>query len=86
MSSGKRVADVGTDIDMIDVKHRQFGEARFDQKHQGFGGDLIARLGKDFTGCRIVEIGGNILAMEVIVLRAQEFDAPLRQASARCVR
>ena len=86
MSSGKRVANVGTDIDVIDVEHRQFGEAGFDQKRQGFGGDLIARLGKDFTGCRIVKIGGNILPMEILVLRAQELDASLRQAGARCAR
>src|SRR5450631_3855362 len=57
---------------MIDIKHWQFIETSFDQEFQRFGGNLIARLGKDFTGRRVIKIRGNILPVEILVLRAQK--------------
>src|SRR5208337_5603932 len=76
---GEGVANVGSDIDVIDIEYRQFGEAGVDQRRQRFDGDLIACLGKDFTGRRVIKIGGNILPVQILVLRAQEFDASLRE-------
>ena len=64
---GERVADVGTDIDVVDVEHRQFVEARFDQQRQRLGGDLVARFGEDFAGGGIEEVLREILAVEIFV-------------------
>ena len=65
----QRVADIGADVDVVDVEHRQFVEARLDQRGQRLVGDLVARFGENFAGLRIVEIVGDILAVEIGVLR-----------------
>ena len=50
---GQRVADVGTDVDVVDVEHRQLVEALFDQQRQRLHGDLVAGFGEDLAGRRI---------------------------------
>ena len=64
---------------MVDVEHRQLGKARFEQAGERFLADLVARLGVDFAGSGIVEVLGDILAIEVGVAGAQRLQALLGQ-------
>ena len=57
---------------MVDIEQRQFVEAGLDQQRQALGADFVAGFGENFAGRRIVKIGGDILAVEVLVLHAQE--------------
>jgi hypothetical protein len=50
---------------VIDVEHRDLVETRLDQRRQRLRGDLVAGFGEDFTGARVVEIGRDILAVQV---------------------
>ncbi len=58
----ERVADVGADIDMVDIEDGQFGEAGLDQSGQRLLGDLVASFGVDLAGLRIVEVLSDVLA------------------------
>ncbi len=75
----QRVADIRADVDVIDVEHRQFVEARLDEGVQRLVGNLVARLGENLAGLRIIEIVGDILPVEIGVHRAQRLDAALGQ-------
>ena len=48
----ERVADVGADIDVVDVEHRQFLVARLVEDLEVLLGDLLAGLGVDLAGLR----------------------------------
>ena len=70
----ERVADVGADIDVVDVEQRQFLVAVLDQRLSGVlpsdvplavssrCRDLLAGLGVDFAGLRVDEVLGDVLA------------------------
>ena len=65
----ERGADVGTDVDMIDVEDRQDLEPVLQKSGQRLDRDLVAGLGVDLAGLGIEEVLGQILAVEVLVLR-----------------
>ena len=48
----QRVADIGADIDVVDVEQRQFLVALLVERLQRLLGDLLAGLGIDFAGLR----------------------------------
>ena len=75
----ERVADIGADVDVVDVEHRQLVEAGLQQRRERLLGDLVAGLGVDFAGRRVVEVLGDILAIEVGVAGAQRLQALLGQ-------
>src|SRR5690606_30027338 len=50
---GQRVADIGTDGDMVDVEDRQLVEAKVDQLGQDLLVDLVASFGIDLTGLEV---------------------------------
>ena len=79
MSIGERVADVRADRDVVDVEHRDLGEAGVFQALQQLLGDLVARLGVDLAGGGVHEIFRDVLAVEVLVRRAQVLEALLGQ-------
>ena len=49
---GERVADVGADIDVVDVEHRDFVEAGLVERLRALVGDLVAGFGIDLAGLR----------------------------------
>ena len=79
----ERVADIGADIDMVDVEHRQLLEAGLQQLGERLLGDLLASLGVDFTGLRVIEVLGDILAVKVGVGSAQRLQPLLRELARR---
>ena len=79
----ERVADVGADVDVVDVEDRQFVEALLDERGERLVGDLFAGLGEDFAGLGAVEILGDVLAVKVRVVGAQRLDALFRQLPRR---
>ena len=79
----QRVADIGADVDVVDVEHRQLLEARLEQLRERLLGDLVAGLGVDFAGLRVIEVLGDILAVEVGVARAQRLQALLGELARR---
>ncbi len=74
---GKRVADVGTDIDVIDIEHRQLDDADLFEALQELVRDLVAGLGPDLAGLLVDEILGDVLADQILVRGLQEVDAAL---------
>ena len=82
----ERGPDVGADVDVIDVEHRQFVEAVVEQARQGLGRDLVAGLGEDLAGLGTEEILGEVLAVEVLVAGAQRLDPLLGQEPGRAGR
>ena len=46
----QRVADVGPDVDVVDVENRQLVEALLEQHRQQLLGDLVAGFGEDLAG------------------------------------
>ena len=64
---------------MVDVEHRQLLEAGLQELRQRLLGNLLAGLGVDLAGRGVVEILGDILAIEVDVVCAQRFEALLSQ-------
>ena len=74
---GQRVADVGADVDVVDVEDRQVLEPGLHQRRERLGGDLVAGLGEDFAGVGIIEILGDILAEQILVERLERLDALL---------
>ena len=75
----ERVADIGADIDVVDVEHRQLLEAGLQELRERLLGNLLAGLGVDLAGRRVVEILGDILAIEIGVAGAQRLQALLGQ-------
>ena len=64
---------------MVDIQHRHLAKPGVDEERKRFRGDLVARLGEDLAGRRAVDIGRDILAVEVLVLRPEELDAAVGQ-------
>ena len=52
LSTAERVADVGADIDVVDVEHRDLVEPPHRERLQDLLGDLVAGLGIDLAGLR----------------------------------
>ena len=71
----QRVADVGADIDVVDVEQRQFLVALLVERLQRLLGDFLAGLGVDFAGLRIDEVLGEIVADQFLVRQAQRLEA-----------
>ena len=46
-----------------------------DQGLQRLGGDLVAGFGEDFAGLRVEQVLGDVLAVKILVHRADELDA-----------
>ena len=65
----QRVADVGADIDVVDVEHRQLGDADILERLQELLGDLVAGLGPDLARLRVDEVLGDVLADQILVRR-----------------
>ena len=71
----QRVADVGADIDVVDVEQRQFLVALLVQRLQRLLGDFLAGFGVDFAGLRIDEVLGEIVADQLFVRQTQRLEA-----------
>ena len=71
----QRVADVGADIDMVDVEQRQFLVALLVERLQRLVGDFLAGFGIDFTGLRIDQIFGQIVADQLFIRQPQRLEA-----------
>ena len=67
----QRVADVGTDIDMVDVEQRQFLVTLLVERLQKLLGDLLTGFGVDLAGLWIDEIFGDVVADQLLVRQAQ---------------
>ncbi len=62
----KRIADVRTDVDVIDGKRRNRADlGRFDLFHR-FGGQFVARLHEDFAGRLVDQIARRITADQIV--------------------
>ena len=84
----QRIADVGADIDVVDVEKRQLLVAHIDQRLQrrladanfplavfSFGaGDLLAGFGVDFAGLRIDEVFGDVMADQLLIGEPQRLE------------
>ena len=79
----QRVADVGADVDVVDLEDRQLVEALLQQRGERLVGDLVAGFGEDFTGLGAVEVFGDILPEEVRVARAQSLQALVGELTRR---
>src|SRR5262245_12761455 len=79
----ERVADIGADIDMVDVEQRQLLVAGLDQHLEILLGDLLAGLGEDFTGLRVDQILGDVMSDQLLVGHAQRLEPLLRQLARR---
>ena len=75
----ERVADIGPDIDVIDVEHRDFLVTRVVEDLQGLVGDLLARLDVDLAGLRVDEVLGDVMADELLVGHPQRLEPALRE-------
>ncbi len=75
----ERVADIGADIDVIDVEQRQFLVAGVDQNLQVLFGDLLAGLGEDFAGLAVDQVLGEVMADQFLVGHAQGLQALLAE-------
>ena len=71
----QRVADIGADIDVIDVEERQFLVAGVVQRLQRLLGDLLAGLGVDFAGLRVDEVFGDVMADQFLIGHPQRLEA-----------
>ncbi|GJE72800.1 hypothetical protein CHKEEEPN_4361 [Methylorubrum podarium] len=71
------VADVGADIDVVDVEHRDLGDADVVERLEKLLRDLVAGLGPDLAGLAVDEILGDVLADEILVGRLEELGALL---------
>ena len=71
----QRVADVGADIDVVDVEQRQFLVALLVQRLQQLLGDLFAGFGVDLAGLGVDEVFGEVVAGQFLVRQAQRLQA-----------
>ncbi len=71
----QRVADIGADIDVVDVEQRQFLVALLVQRLQRLLGDFLAGLGVDFAGLRVDEVLGQIVADQFLIRQPQRLQA-----------
>ena len=73
----ERVADVGADIDVVDVEHREFLVPRLVEGLEQLLGDLAAGLDVDFAGLGVDEVLGDVVADQLLVGHAQRLEAAL---------
>ena len=76
---GQRVADIGADIDVVDVEQRQFLVAGFDQNLEVLLVDFGARFEVDFAGLGIGEIFRDVMADQFLVGHAKVLEPLLLQ-------
>ena len=69
--NSKRVADIGADIDVIDVEHRDFLVSGLIEGLEHLVGDLGAGFGIDLAGLHVDEVLGDVMADEFLVGHAQ---------------
>ena len=68
LSIVERVADIGADIDVVDVEDRQFLVAGLVAAILStLLGDLVAGLGVDLAGLGIDEVLGDVVADQLLV-------------------
>ncbi len=67
----ERVADIGADLDVIDVEDREFLEARLVEHLKRLLGDFLAGLDVDFAGLGVDEVLADIMAEQFLVGHAQ---------------
>ncbi|MEH2616270.1 hypothetical protein V1285_001216 [Bradyrhizobium sp. AZCC 1620] len=79
----QRVADVGADIDVVDVEQRQFLVAMLVERLERLLSELLAGFGVDFTGLRIDEILGEIIADQLFIRQPQRLEALFLQLARR---
>ena len=79
---GERVADIGADIDVVDVEQRQFLVAGLDQNLEVLLGDLLAGFHVDLAGLAVDQILGDVVADQFLVGHAQGLEALLAAADA----
>ena len=73
----ERVADVGADIDVVDVEQRQLLVAGSFRSLERLLGDLLAGFGVDLAGLRIDEVLGDVVADQLLVGQPQGLEALL---------
>ena len=72
---GERVADVGADVDVVDVENRNLVEAGGQNDRQGLLVDLVAGFEIDLTGREVDDVLGEIVAVQIVVGRLQSLEA-----------
>ena len=77
LSTALRVADVGADIDVVDVEQRQFLVAGLVEDLEVLLGDLLAGLDVDLAGLRVDEVLADVVADQLLVGDAQRLQALL---------
>ena len=75
----ERVADIGADIDVVDVEQRQFLVAGLIEQLEVLLGDLLAGFRIDLAGLGVDEILGDVVTDQLLVCHAQSFEAFLRE-------
>src|SRR5215831_20855216 len=71
----ERIADIGADVDVIDVEHRDFPVALVMQDFEHLLGDLGASLGVDFAGLHVDEIFGDVAPDQFLVGNPKRLEA-----------
>ena len=75
----QRVADVGADIDVIDVEQRQFLVAGVDQDLEVLLGDFFAGLDIDLARLRIDEVERDVMADQFLIGHAKGLEPLFRE-------
>ncbi len=73
----QRVADIGADIDMVDVEQRQLLVAGLDEQLEVLFGDLLAGLGIDLAGLHVHQVLGEVVTDQLQIGHAQRLEALL---------
>ena len=71
----ERIADIGADIDVIDVEDRQFLEGDLVDHFERLVGDFLAGLDIDFAGFRIDQVLADVVADQLVIRHAQGLEA-----------
>ena len=82
----QRVADIGADVDVVDLENRNLLEVLLHEQCEQLFGDLVSSLGEDFTGLGVIQVFGDILADHVRVARAHRLQALLDELTRRANR
>ena len=75
----QRIADVGADIDAVDVQHFHVMEARFQNGRQIVGGQFVTGFNIDFAGFRIDHVQRAIAADHFVRAEGDVLDAVFAQ-------
>src|SRR5216684_3168640 len=75
----ERIADIGADVDVVDVEHRDFPVALLMQRLEHLLGDLGAGLRVDFAGLHVDEVFGDVVPDQFLVGNAERPEALLRE-------